>query len=291
MARRRRAAAAEEHENHERWLVSYADFITLLFAFFVVMYAISSLNEGKYKVLSQTLVSAFTGQPERPEPIQQGLPFSSTQSLVELPPLPQPRRVEPRKSPIAEKTADPTEQGLRDLRQRVESLLAGPIARGEVNVRQTPLGVVIDIHDAVLFASGQAVLGAQADSVLGTVAQVLREVPNLIQVNGYTDDKPIHTAQFSSNWALSAARAVSVVERFIADGVAPQQLVAAGYGEYHPVASNATAEGRAQNRRVSVVIVSPNAKIAPAAPVASGALVALPAAASELPSQPTGKTP
>lgn len=286
MARRRRRAAAEEHDNHERWLVSYADFITLLFAFFVVMYAISSLNEGKYKVLSQTLVAAFTGQPQRPEPIQQGLPFSSTPSLVDLPPMP--RRVEPRKSPAVDQSADPAQQSLQDLRQRVESLLAGSIARGEVNVRLTPLGVVIDIHDAVLFASGQAVLGAQADSVLGAIAQVLREVPNLIQVNGYTDDKPIHNAQFSSNWALSAARAVSVVERFIADGVAPQQLVAAGYGEYHPVASNATAEGRAKNRRVSVVIVSPNARIAPAAATASGALAALPLAAA---APPLARTP
>jgi chemotaxis protein MotB len=258
-----RKKAHEEHENHERWLVSYADFITLLFAFFVVMYSISSLNEGKYKVLSQTMVAAFTGQPTAPDPVQPGQPFSSVPSIVDLPPLPRPDKLKPvplDKGPGgAQKSvgAQETEHTLRKVARQIEALLASAIRKGDVQVRMTPLGVVIDIHDTVLFPSGQDALTPQAQELLDQIAGVLQRVSYPIQVNGFTDDRPISTTQFRSNWALSAARAVSVVEMFIAQGVSPDQLVAAGYGQYHPVASNDSPQGRAANRRVSVVIVSP----------------------------------
>lgn len=250
MARRRRV---EEHENHERWLVSYADFITLLFAFFVVMYSISSLNVGKYKVLSQTLVAAFTGTPMRQQVIQTGQPYSSARQLVNLPPLPRPTSLVPRR------------QSLRDAQQvdriarAVQRSLAPQIARGQVDVRLTPTGVAIDIHDSLLFASGQAGLAPSAQPVLARISELIAPLPYEFQVNGYTDDQPIRTAQFQSNWDLSSARAVSVVDMLIAQGVPPQQLVAAGYGQYHPIASNATEAGRAANRRVSIVVVTPDA--------------------------------
>ena len=274
-----RKKAHEEHENHERWLVSYADFITLLFAFFVVMYSISSLNEGKYKVLSQTMIAAFTGQPTTPNPVQVGQPFNSMPSAIDLPPIPKqlkPEVVLPGRGGPAAKEVQKTLEGVA---RQIESLLAGAIRKGDVQVRMTPLGVVIDIHDTVLFASGQAELTSQAQDLLNQIAGVLQGVAYPIQVNGFTDDRPINTPLFRSNWALSSARAVSVVEMFIAQGVPPEQLVAAGYGQYHPVASNDTAKGRAANRRVSVVIVSPlsNANVnetpivpaqAPAAPAA-----------------------
>ena len=252
-----RKKAHEEHENHERWLVSYADFITLLFAFFVVMYSISSLNEGKYKVLSQTMIAAFTGQPTTPNPVQVGQPFNSMPSAIDLPPIPKqqkPEVVPPGRGGPAAKEVQKTLEGVA---RQIESLLAGAIRKGDVQVRMTPLGVVIDIHDTVLFASGQAELTPQAQDLLDQIAGVLQGVAYPIQVNGFTDDRPINTPLFRSNWALSSARAVSVVEMFIAQGVPPEQLVAAGYGQYHPVASNDTARGRAANRRVSVVIVSP----------------------------------
>ncbi|MGC8507623.1 MAG: flagellar motor protein MotD [Thiomonas sp.] len=252
-----RKKAHEEHENHERWLVSYADFITLLFAFFVVMYSISSLNEGKYKVLSQTMIAAFTGQPTTPNPVQVGQPFNSMPSVVDLPPIPKqqkPEIIQPGRGGPGAKEVQKTLEGVA---RQIQTLLASAIRKGDVQVRMTPLGVVIDIHDTVLFASGQADLTPQAQELLNQIAGVLQGVAYPIQVNGFTDDRPINTAQFRSNWALSSARAVSVVEMFIAQGVKPDQLVAAGYGQYHPVASNGTAKGRAANRRVSVVIVSP----------------------------------
>ncbi len=293
-----RKKAHEEHENHERWLVSYADFITLLFAFFVVMYSISSLNEGKYKVLSQTLVAAFTGQPLAPNPIQQGAPFSSVPTVVDLPPLPKPEKLNP--VPVGKgpggthKTvaAQEAERTLNKVAQQIAALLAGPISKGDVNVRVTPLGVVIDIQDTVLFSSGQDALSPQAQQLLNQVASVLRNVSYPIQVNGFTDDRPISTSLFHSNWALSAARAVSVVEMFIAQGVSPDQLVAAGYGQYHPVASNDTAQGRAANRRVSIVIVSPLNDTNPAQTPIVPAEAAQPAEASVIASPPnTGQPP
>ncbi len=254
----------EEHENHERWLVSYADFITLLFAFFVVMYSISSLNEGKYKVLSDTLFAAFTGQPKMPAPIQEGQPFNSIAATVKLPPLPQPATLEPvARMQIVKQAGEPAKPAkdvspeLEKIALQIKTLLKPLIEKGDVNINLTPLGVVIEINAKVLFASGQASLAPGADDVLTHIAQVIRTIPYQIQVNGFTDNVPIHTPQFQSNWALSAQRAVSVVEIFIGQGVAPEHLVAAGYGQYHPIASNDDPHGQAKNRRVSIVVVAP----------------------------------
>ena len=261
MARRKKE---EEHENHERWLVSYADFITLLFAFFVVMYSISSVNEGKYKVLSQTLVAAFTGQPTTPEPIRVGPAGAEAHRLVDLPALPQPTSLVP--TPEAKRpqkgqrdSGDPVQSQLDQVAQTLRQRLAPQIGDGQINVRMTGLGIVIDIHDSLLFASGDATLSSGAQSLLLQIADVVNALPYRIQVNGYTDDKPISNAQFASNWALSAMRAVTVVQMLIEQHVVPGRLVAAGYGQYHPVASNATPQGRAANRRVSIVVVSPEA--------------------------------
>jgi chemotaxis protein MotB len=261
MARRKKE---EEHENHERWLVSYADFITLLFAFFVVMYSISSVNEGKYKVLSQTLVAAFTGQPTTPEPIRVGPAGAEAHRLVDLPALPQPTSLVP--TPEAKRpqkgqrdSGDPVQSQLDNVAQTLRQRLAPQIGDGQINVRMTGLGIVIDIHDSLLFASGDATLSSGAQSLLLQIADVVNALPYRIQVNGYTDDKPISNAQFASNWALSAMRAVTVVQMLIEQHVVPGRLVAAGYGQYHPVASNATPQGRAANRRVSIVVVSPEA--------------------------------
>lgn len=251
----------EEHENHERWLVSYADFITLLFAFFVVMYSISSINEGKYKVLSDTLFAAFTGQPKMPAPIQQGQPFNAVASTVRLPPLPQPATLEPvpRVHVVEPPKADARDAShtLENIALQIKTLLKPLIDKGDVDIKLTPLGVVIEINAKLLFASGQASLAGGADDVLRHIAQVIRTIPYQIQVNGFTDNVPIHTRQFQSNWALSAQRAVTVVEMFIDQGVAPGQLVAAGYGQYHPIATNDSAQGQAKNRRVTIVVVAP----------------------------------
>ena len=259
-----RRSKDEEHENHERWLVSYSDFITLLFAFFVVMYSISSVNEGKYKVLSQTLVAAFTGHPTTPDPIRVGRPGYDQHALVDLPPLPKPTSIV--SAPAHQHAAqgprvapDTVADRLAKVARVLQLRLAQQIGSGQIHVHMTGQGIVIDIHDNLLFASGDATLSTGAQSLLLQIAGVLATLPYQIQVNGYTDNKPISNAQFSSNWELSAMRAVTVVQMLVTQHVPPAQLVAAGYGQYHPVASNATPEGRSANRRVSIVIVSPQA--------------------------------
>ncbi|WP_298167599.1 flagellar motor protein MotD [Acidithiobacillus sp.] len=278
MARRKKE---EEWENHERWLVSYADFITLLFAFFVVMYAISSVNEGKYRVLSRTLVSAFSGHPWSPVPIRSDATPSLSEMPIKLPPLPkianivsvphvQKGQVSPR-AKMAPQTSP--EVAMRDIEKQMASLLSPLIKQGSVAIHRSNLGVVIDLNAKILFPSAQTQLSPNATHTLGSIAKVLSQVPYQIQVAGFTNDLPIRTTQFPSNWALSAARAVSVVELFIQHGVDPQHLVAAGYGKYHPIASNNTAKGLVMNRRVSIVVVAPqNPSRAGTDPIMAGAI-------------------
>ncbi|MEY2341135.1 flagellar motor protein MotD [Acidithiobacillus sp. IBUN Pt1247-S3] len=262
----RRSRKEEEWENHERWLVSYADFITLLFSFFVVMYAISSVNEGKYRVLSETLVSAFSGHPWSPTPIRQEQASRATTASapVQLPPLPKiadavsvPGQAQSKPtSPVAGKP-DPDNTRLDALQKGMETLLQPLIKSGSVMIHRSGLGVVIDLNAKILFPSAQANLTPAAEQTLAQIARVLAQVPYQIQVNGFTNDLPINTRLYPNNWALSAARAVAVVEIFSAHGVDPRHLVAAGYGKYHPVAPNDTAKGLAMNRRVSIVVVAP----------------------------------
>ncbi|MBU2754418.1 flagellar motor protein MotD [Acidithiobacillus sp. CV18-2] len=260
----RRSRKEEEWENHERWLVSYADFITLLFAFFVVMYAISSVNEGKYKVLSETLVSAFSGHPTSPIPLQQEQANQAMAATapVRLPPLPTIAKPTPLPAHTRSKTPPPTATSseavrLDTLQQQMETLLQPLIKDGSVVIHRSDLGVVIDLNAKILFPSAQANLTPAAEQTLTQIARVLKSVPYQIQVNGFTNDLPINTQLYPNNWALSAARAVAVVEIFSAHGVDPRHLVAAGYGKYHPVAPNDSVKGLAMNRRVSIVVVAP----------------------------------
>ncbi|MBU2752805.1 flagellar motor protein MotD [Acidithiobacillus thiooxidans] len=254
---RRKKNAEEEWENHERWLVSYADFITLLFVFFVVMYSISSVDAGKYKVLSQTMIAAFTGHPWSPTPITSKTP-GLTQAPIALPKI----AVLPVSPPVPSMRSSTTHEDevnaeMRSIEARMKALLQPLIHRGSIAIHRSNLGVVVDLNDKVLFPSASAKLSAKARITLRSMALVLARVPYQIQVNGFTNSLPIHTRQFASNWSLSTARAVSVVELFIRHGVNPRHLVAAGYSKYHPIASNKTARGLLMNRRVSVVIVAP----------------------------------
>ncbi len=243
MARKRHE---EEHENHERWLVSYADFITLLFAFFVVMYAISSVNEGKYKVLSDALGSAFgTGAaasmvqvaPER----QQAFPLRRPQSAAERQRLESLRREREVMTGIAVQ-----------IRQSLEPLLK----RGIVRVTQTSRGVKIEINASILFALGDASLTGESGEVLAAIARVIKDDTHALQVEGHTDKLPIKNAAFPSNWELSSARASSVVRLLADNGVAPERLTAVGHADKFPVGSNETEEGRLRNRRVEIMLLA-----------------------------------
>ncbi|MBA1272819.1 flagellar motor protein MotD [Stutzerimonas azotifigens] len=244
MARRRRE---EEHENHERWLVSYADFITLLFAFFVVMYSISSVNEGKYKILSESLVGVFSSQDRAIKPIPVGEE--------------RPRTTEPIRLDIdqgatndqAEAPEDPLKSIARSMREAFGDL----IGDGQLTVRGNELWIELELSSSLLFPSGDAIPNDRAFELIEKVAAILAPYQNPIHVEGFTDNLPISTASYPTNWELSAARAASVVRMLAAQGVDADRLAAVGYGEFQPVADNATAEGRARNRRV-VLVVSRN---------------------------------
>ena len=235
MARRR---LPEEPDNHERWMVSYADFITLLFAFFVVMYSISSLNEGKYKILSESLVGVFN-QPDRaikPIPIGEERPRTSEPNQSE--------------SDDATRSDDPLESIMRSMREAFSDLIDAK----QVTLRGNESWVEIELSSSLLFPSGDALPNDHAFELLEKVARILAPFDNPIRVEGFTDNLPISTNQYPTNWELSAARAGSVVRMLVADGVAPSRLAAVGYGEFQPIADNATPEGRARNRRVVLVI-------------------------------------
>lgn len=234
----------EEPDNHERWLVSYADFMTLLFAFFVVMYAISSVNEGKYRILSNSLVNAFG----KTRPMLNESEQIAPQRLPPIQLLPRPR---------------PNDALLRREREQMTGIardilkvLAPLVSQGKVRVTESSRGVSIEINDSILFAQGEAKLGAESSEVLKAIALVLKADAHAIQVEGHTDNVPINKAQFPSNWELSAVRASGVVRLFIDNGIADQRLVAVGHGSNQPVASNDTPEGRMRNRRVQVMILS-----------------------------------
>ena len=246
----RRRAHAEEHENHERWLVSYADFITLLFAFFVVMYSLSSVNEGKYRVLSDSLVAAFrnvqinTSGPQ----VAAGAVAAPVLPQAGLKPLVPPRnaREEERKRQAREK--------MREMAKEILGVLAPLVREGKVSVTEGLKGITVEINASVLFPVGEARLQPAAAKALRAVAEVTAAADFPIVVEGHTDPTPIATPQFPSNWELSGARASSVVRLFADAGVAPQRLTATGYGEQRPVSSNDTPEGRARNRRVTILI-------------------------------------
>lgn len=230
-----------EADNHERWLVSYADFITLLFAFFVVMYALSNLSAGKYKVLSESLEKVFKQQDETVlrvnDPIQEGeIPRSLHSSSI---------------------LDGGTEEVvmLERISQQIEEVLAPYIDEDLVAVEHHQFWVVVEMKSSLLFSSGSAELNHSADPVMEKLAEIVRQMPsNPVFIEGHTDNKPIHTRVFPSNWELSAARAASVVRRLVHLGVAPRRMAAVGYGEFHPVADNSTEQGRNRNRRVVMVL-------------------------------------
>ena len=270
MARKKKP---EDHENLERWMVSYADFITLLFAFFVVMYAISSINEGKYRVLSDALVAAFREPQKRVDPIQLGeiTHSSTTQSTVDIVERPRiagmPVTIVKTTGPdmqenTAEEAMDEDSRKARNIVKIAEAVsraLQQLVDQGLVNVRSGDQWLEVEIKDSVLYPSGSARLQPEAVPILHKVAEILRPFSNPIRVEGFTDNMPIDTLMYPSNWELSGARAASVVRLFATEGIDPKRLSALGYGEFRPVATNATAEGRAQNRRVVLVVLADEA--------------------------------
>ena len=244
MARRR--PAEDERDNHERWLVSYADFITLLFAFFVVMYGLSTVNEGKYRVLSDSLMSAFRNA-------QVGSPTI----LPPIAPPSAPAVVQENPAASAQEGARQVQRDkMRNVARDILKVMAPLVEQGKVRVLETSRGVTIEINDSVLFAPGQAQLQTSVVKAMRAIADVLVPTDFPVTIEGHTDNVPINTQQFPSNWELSAVRATTVLRLFADAGVLPDRLTAIGYADTRPVEPNLLAEGRARNRRVSIMIDS-----------------------------------
>ncbi len=251
-----------DHNNHDRWLVSYADFVTLLFAFFVVLYASAQMDQRKAGRLSVAIESAFQQlgiyqiNGHKPGNLAHQIPLSGNR--------------EPGGEP-------PVKQDFAAIQGELESALAGEIERNEVALHLEPDGLVLSLREAGFFDSGSATMKVQGEDAFHRVAQILQEHPYAVRIEGHTDTVPIHTAQFASNWELSTARATVLVKMLIEQfGMTAERLSAAGYAEFHPVASNSTGKGRQLNRRVDIVILTvpaPNrvaAEPEPAAPAAVG---------------------
>ncbi|MCW8847924.1 MAG: flagellar motor protein MotD [Sedimenticola sp.] len=258
MARRRRHH--EEHENHERWLVSYADFITLLFAFFVVMYSISSVNNGKYRVLSSTLTEAFVSSARTLEPIQIGEEIRKIEPQIGDLAIIEPAQPDVLPGDPLEEASQGNSIVATKTLDAVKSDLATSLSeytdQGLVNVTRTVRGIEVEMKSNMLFESGSARLSREALKALRKVILIVKPLPNLINVEGHTDNVPIKTISFPSNWELSAARSASVVHYFAKLGVDSSRMAAIGYGEHRPLSSNETLEGRKNNRRVNLLIMA-----------------------------------
>jgi len=229
---RRRHRRHQPHVNHERWLVSYADFITLLFAFFTTMYAISTVDAQKMSKMVASMQLALKGDtgPAMPVPLTVGLP-----------------------QPVMPPRLD----SLVDLRQQLAARLQHQIRQGNVEIGVDSRGLVVSIREAGSFASGSAELSDGARALLTDIAAPLLELSQPIRIEGHTDDTPIRTSRFRSNWELSTARATQVISYLQNElGLPAARLSAAGYGEFHPRVPNASPAARAENRRVDLVILN-----------------------------------
>ncbi|RDI97750.1 flagellar motor protein MotD [Dyella solisilvae] len=265
----RRKKHHEDHVNHEAWAIPYADLMTLLLAFFVVMYAVSVVNEGKYRVMSESIIEAFNGsshviapmpqtrvQPHNVDPAvatPAGQPGGATTPVsVPIPQRPQPVRAADMR--LLEQRAE--QRNLELIRDQVQRALQPLIDKKMVVVRKTTSWLEVELRTDILFASGVAKLSPQAGGVLDDMAAILKPFPNPVRVEGYTDDRPINTSLYPSNWELSAARAASVARLFSEQGIAPERLGIVGWSEYRPAADNGTEDGRNHNRRVLIVVLS-----------------------------------
>jgi len=264
---RYRRRSIPEEENHERWVISYADFITLLFAFFVVMYSISSVNEGKYKVVSESLQQVFRNTPKSMRPIEVG-PYlahggNDPEQIIDLQ-LPrfardeQPEVAESTEQGILEGGTDEINQIAGEIRADFPDLLAEEL----IQLGESESWLEIEINNSLLFESGEASPNPKAVALIRKLAQPLQDSDYPVNVEGFTDNLRIQTSNYPSNWELSAARASAIVRILIDAGMAPERLAAIGYGEHKPIASNNSAAGRSRNRRVVLIMTKPTDRFA-----------------------------
>jgi chemotaxis protein MotB len=277
----------EEHINHERWAIPYGDLITLLLALFVVMYAVSAVNETKFRVMAQSINEAFNGTGKVIEPIhdaapaaqvplpnQSRAPAAAPIARIDVPipprnlPLPGHEGAAPERqeaasvntATAANTTVGKTEDAsLSQISDEVQRAMKPLIDKNLVSVRQTNDWLEIEVRTDILFPVGVAKLQGPAEDVLRKLAGILGPFPNAMRIEGYTDNTPIATPMFPSNWELSAARAASVARLLTGSGVDPHRVGIIGWGEFRPTADNASDDGRNHNRRVLIVVMSDKA--------------------------------
>jgi chemotaxis protein MotB len=249
----------EDHVNHEAWAIPYGDLVTLLFALFTVMYAMSSVNEGKFRVLSDAMIAAFHGAPKTMQPVNIGDKESGKggdKRLTGITPTALIKVKSPQSSSTPAVIPDKDVPGsLMRLERQVQDAMRSLIDAKLITVRRENQWLEIEINTDILFPSGSGAFSTAAEPVLDKLAEVLKPFPNPIRVEGHTDDRPIHTGAFPSNWELSAARAASVVHQFTKQGIDPLRLEIVGFGEFHPRQPNDSNEGRNANRRVAVLVL------------------------------------
>jgi chemotaxis protein MotB len=263
MARRKKH---EDHVNHEAWAIPYGDLVTLLFALFTVMYAMSSVNEGKFRVLSDSMIAAFNGVPKSLQPLNIGeheIGKGGDKPLVGITPTALMKIKDQGHNSLVPRDPSRSEGqqsaglpgALIRMQRQVQDAMQSLIDAKLVTVRRENMWLEIEINADILFPSGAGDFAPTAEPVLDKLAEVLKPFPNPIRVEGHTDNRPIRTAAFPSNWELSAARAASVVHQFTRQGIDPLRLEIVGFGEFHPREPNATSEGRNANRRVVILVL------------------------------------
>lgn len=258
----RRQRKPPEHSQHERWLVSYADFMTLLFAFFVVLYASSQVDKRKVGMLALSIQVAFqelgvfdTSNTKIPLSDSEAVPFSQVQMVENVEHTSDLGRfVQPMKGALRPTTAA---RPLDEVAKELEKALAPEIRDRIVDVKAGREGLIVSLREIGFYESGSSRLRASSKDAIDRLVAVLRERTEHLRIEGHTDNIPIHTAQFDSNWELSTARASGFVKTLIElYHLAPNRLSVAGFAEFHPVSPNTTEDGRARNRRVDVVILN-----------------------------------
>jgi chemotaxis protein MotB len=252
----------EEHVNHERWLVSYADFITLLFAFFVVLYASSQVDKRKVGKLALSIQVAFqemgvfeTSNTLIPLNDSEAIPFSQVQVVENTERTSDLTRiVQPMKGHLSTSPGAP----MKEIQAELEKALAPEIQQRTVDVKPHKEGVIVSLREMGFYVSGSAALQPASAGAIDRLAAVLKSRDEALRIEGHTDNQPIHNEHYQSNWELSTSRASDLIKVLIIRyGFDPDRLSAAGYAEFHPVAANDTPEGRARNRRVDIVILNP----------------------------------
>ena len=258
MRRRKKAG----HANHERWLVSYADFITLLFAFFVVLFSSSQVDKRKVGRLAMAIQVAFehlgvfeSSNSRAPLSTTEPMPFDNAQIIEKV------LKTTDLSQPVPSAKGARAEPGVRGdllrLMAQLEHAFDAEIKRNDISIRAGHEGLIMTLHEVGFFDSGSADVKLKSEPTVARIAKLLRGQPFSIRIEGHTDNVPIHNSQFSSNWQLSTARAVGMTSLFISSyDFPPDRISASGFAEFHPIASNQTAEGRFQNRRVDIVVLA-----------------------------------